>query len=303
MGATSLGAGPIQDLRGVYGDLPTFGDFVVAGGKLLIVVAVVWLTWWAVNRLTAAFEDHGEIVGRRNTAYLIVRAGMTIGTGFALVPLAGVLSDDTASDFLWLAVGGVVIGLVFALFIQSTLDLLLYGKLRSFNRLATLSTAHAIVIGAFYVADGLIVAGALSGSAPSLGIAIGATIFFALLGFATLAVAYLLIGSFYGTRQAVKDNNIAAAVLLGAIVVSFGLLLRKSVTGDWTGLGSGVVGFFVYAIVGVVVLVILIPALDKLFLGAESVRQVIKTDNYHAALAMAAITSVVALLISQINIV
>src|ERR1700704_6302451 len=152
---------PINKLRDLYPGLPTLHDYLVAGGKALIVVALLALGWWLANLLTTKVNDHTEIVRENNVPFTLVRIGMLAGQIAAILPLAAARSTDTRSDLLWLVFGGLGVGVLFNSVIRPIMGTLL-SKVHNANALRSTKLAAAIVQAAFYVADGLVINGALS---------------------------------------------------------------------------------------------------------------------------------------------
>jgi hypothetical protein len=302
MRLSTLGAHPLKDLRDLYADLPTTDDTKLALGKLAIILVLVALAWVIVNILTTAFKDHEEIVERRTVSFIVIRAAMLAGQVVATIPLVSAKSDDTKLDLLWLGLGGLSIIAAFNL-LRPVLDKLLYGKLLSANALREASVATAIVQTAFYLAIGLIISGAFTGTAPSTSVAIRATLLFTGLGLVTLLIAYLLAGKFYGMRQAVKsDSNCAAALILGSIVLGLGFMLQAAIAGNFNGWTNGLIGFGLYAVIGIVVLVALVPLLDRLVLPKLSITQLIKEHIWQPAILTATVVVFVAMAMSSIDV-
>jgi uncharacterized membrane protein YjfL (UPF0719 family) len=291
---------PLKNLRGIYGDLPTLGDSMLALGKLAIILALVAVAWIVVYILTTAFDDHKEIIERRTVPFILIRTSMLAGQVIATLALVSVKSDNTKLDLLWLALGGFGIIVVFNL-LRPVLDLLLYGKLLSANVLRDASLASAIVQASFYVAVGLIIGGAFTGSAPSVSVAIRSTLLFTGLGLLVLLVAYLLAGKLYGMRRAVKnDGNRAAALILGSIVVGLGFMLQTAIAGDFTGWVDGLIGFAIYAVIGIVVLVAIVPLLDRLVLRKVNITGLINADAWQTAIVTSTVIALVAMAMSSI---
>lgn len=295
----ALGAHPLKSLRGIYGDLPTSGDTLIALGKLGIILVLVAAAWTIMNILTTAFSDHKEIIERRTVPFIVIRSAMLAGQVMATVPLVSVKSDNTEQDLLWLGLGGLGIIVAFNI-LRPVLDLLLYGKLLSANVLRDAKLATAVVQASFYLAVGLIVGGAFTGYAPNVSLAIRLTLTFTGLGLVVLLVAYLLAGKLYGMRRAVKDDgNCAAALILGSIVLGLGFMLRTAIAGDYNGWITGLVGFGIYAVVGIIVLVALVPLIGRLAIR-KGISSLIKANTWQPAIVTATVITMVAMAMSAI---
>lgn len=294
----------------VLESLPASGDYLVAFGKLVIGLGLVALAWWIVNVRTKTFDDHVEIVHERNVPFILVRTGMVIGQFIAMLALVSVTTKHTRVDLLWLVCGG--LGIVVAFYvIRKVLDLVLRGSLQGADALRNTDMSSAILQTAFYIADGLVICGALTGSAPTVKIGVIGTGIFIMLGLSTLVLAYWLVGMLYGLRRSVKeDDNVAAAVILGSIIIGLGLILRTAIAGDMsddaTGAISdyvpGIVLFAIYAAIGIVVLVTLLPVLDKLVLTKVTIGEMVKERNWQPTIVMAAFVFGAALLVANIPI-
>ncbi len=292
---------PINKLRGLDPSLPTLHDYMNAGLKAVIILALLVLAVGLANALTTRFNDHEEIVLNQNNPFTIMRVGLLAGQVAAIKPLASAHSTDTRSDLLWLGVGGLIVVVVFNCIIRPITGLLL-SKVHNANAMRTTDLAAAYVQAAFYVADGLIVWGAFSGSAPSTAIGIEAIVVFSLLGFITLGAAYGLAGKRYGLNRAVKAKNVPAAEILGGLTLSLGAILHTAVAGDFTGWTAGIIGFLVSAIIAIVVLMGLLPILDKFILPKVKITNVLTSHNGTAAAWTAAFVFLIAVSLAAIHV-
>lgn len=291
---------PLKSLRGIYGDLPTVHDTLVALGKLGIILVLVVLAWTIVNLLTTEFDDHEEIIQNRTVPFILIRVAMLAGQIVATVPLVSVKSDNTKLDLLWLVFGGLGIIAAFNV-LRPVLDKLLYGKLLSANELREANMANAIVQSAFYLAVGLIIGGAFTGAAPSVSVAIRSTLMFTALGLLVLLAVYMLAGKFYRMRYEIKTyNNCAAALILGSIVLGLGFMLNTAIAGDFNGWINGLIGFAIYAVIGTIVLVALVPLLDRLVLRKVNITGLILANAWQPAVVTAVVVALVALSMSSI---
>jgi len=127
---------------------------------------------------------------------------------------------------------------------------------------------------------------------------------FAALGLVALLIGYLvlgLIGPFRGRRKQ-GTNDLAASILSAGVVVGLGFILRLAIAGDFSGWGSGVVGFAVTFVLGYVLLVVLIFVLDLVLVRSHNLRQIVDGNETVAASVMAAILVAVALAIGSVAI-
>jgi len=283
-------------------DLPTFGDYAVAALKVLIVVLLLVILWLIIDKITS-FDDEKELFGNRNMAYAVLRISIVACQVVALLPLVAVNTGGSVWDDVGPLLGWGVAVTVVVLLLNLLLDRVFHRGGGS-GELAGISMADAVSRGGLYIATGLIFNAALSGSAPSLDQAIAASIVFAALGLVALLIGYLvlgLIGPFRGRRKQ-GTNDLAASILSAGVVVGLGFILRLAIAGDFSGWGSGVVGFAVTFVLGYVLLVVLIFVLDLVLVRSHNLRQIVDGNETVAASVMAAILVAVALAIGSVAI-
>jgi uncharacterized membrane protein YjfL (UPF0719 family) len=283
-------------------NLPGFGDYAVAALKVLIVVLFLVVLWLIIDRITR-FDDEKELFLRRNMAYAVLRISIVGCQVIALLPLVGVNSGGTVWEDVGPLLGWGAAVTVVVLLLNVVLDRVLH-RGGGTDALTTISMADAVSRGGFYLATGLIVNAALSGTAPSLGEAIAASIVFAALGLVALLLGYVVLGLIgpFRSRGKVGGNDLAAAVISAGVVVGLGFILRLAIAGDFAGWAAGLIGFAVTFVLGYVVLVVLIFVLDALLVRSHNLRQIVTGNETVAASVMAAVLVSVALVIGSVAI-
>ena len=282
-------------------NLPGFGDYAVAGLKIVVVVAFLIVLWAAIDRLTA-FDDEKELFERRNLAYVVVRVSILLAQAIALLPLIGTVGDtvwDDVGPLLAWGAGVTVVLLALNWVFDATIHH--HGGLDS---LATGSVADAVAKGGFYLASGLIFNAALSGTASSTGQAIAATIVFSALGFVGLLLGYALLGLIgpFRRRKQLGENNLAASVISAGLVIGLGFVLRLAIAGDFTGWAAGLVGFAVTFVLGYVLLVLLIFVVDLVVVRSHNLRGIVNQNEVAAGCVMAVMLIAVGLTIGSVAI-
>lgn len=285
----------------------TAGDYAIAFGKYITIAILIAAAWGTSNFLTKEVDDHHAILNLRNMAFVVIKTGALAGQAYAIQPLVTEKSNSALVDFIWLAVAGTIIVLVFNLVLQPALGKV-FMKDTHADALVDASPAIATLIAAFFIADGLIVSGALSGSAPDLLTAVLATIGFSVLGMVVLVIPYLLGGKVFKLRQQAKQGNVAAAILLGSIIVGLGMVLKYAIAGDFTGWVSGALAFIFAAFLGVTaffsILLILdkVPPHTKFTITSITIEDVVETENNAAAVALGGFMIILAFALSSIAI-
>ena len=282
-------------------DLPGFGDYAVAGLKIVVVAAFLIALWVAIDRLTA-FDDEKELFERRNLAYVVVRVSILLAQAIALLPLVGTVGETVWSDLGPLLAWGAGVSIVL-LALNWVFDATIHHH-GGMDSLATGTVADAITKGGFYLASGLIFNAALSGTASSLGQAIAASIVFSALGFVALLVGYAVLGLIgpFRRRKQLGDNNLAASIISAGLVVGLGFVLRLSIAGDFTGWAAGLIGFAVTFVLGYVLLVLLIFVVDLLVVRSHNLREIVTQNEVAASCVMAVMLIAVGLTIGSVAI-
>lgn len=272
--------------------VPTWGDYGFAALKVVLFVALLVALWELVNALTR-FDDEKELFDRGNLPYALVRVSIVLGQAIATVPLLGVTDggwNDVGALLGWgAAIVVVMIGLNFVV------DALVRhpGGLSALDRT---SVSSAVVKGGMYLAAGLVLHAALSGSAPSLGQAIASTAVFALLGLVALVLAYRLLGLVLplGRRRGATPP-LAGAIVSAGVLIGLGLVLRSAIAGDFAGWGSGLLGFAVTFVAGFIGLVVVVLLVDLVLIRSRRLRQIVADDEVLPAVVMSALVVAVAL--------
>jgi uncharacterized membrane protein YjfL (UPF0719 family) len=148
------------------------------------------------------------------------------------------------------------------------------------------NTSVGVVECGMYLATGFILNGAVSGSGGNFAQGIASAVVFFVLGQLALLIfglLYELITPF-NVRQEIKQNNLAAGIGLSGVLVALGIILRASVSGEFTGWSTDVTGFFIYAAFGIVLLLIFRSVIDRLLLPTTDITTEIKEDQNVAAL-------------------
>ena len=267
-------------------DLPTVGQYSLAALKVVVFVAFLVAMWVALDVLTT-FDDEKELFDRSNVAYALVRISILLAQAIALLPLLATDSGQVWTDIRpllgWGAGASVVlVGLnwVFDRAVHRT-----GGR----DGLLTESAADSAVKAGLYIASGLVINAALSGTAPDLGTSVLATLVFGVLGMTAVVGGYLLLGILgpFRRRRTWGEANLAASVLSAGVLVAVGFMLRLAVAGDFQGWGPGLAGFAVTAVLGYVLLILLIYVVDLFVVRSRTLAQIVAGNQVVAATVMA----------------
>jgi uncharacterized membrane protein YjfL (UPF0719 family) len=286
-----------------YYDVPSPSDYAVGGLKVLLFLAFLALAWGMWNKLTS-FDDHEELFVRNNYLFAIVRSGVVIGQAIAMSPLLSYRSNPWWESVLWQLGFSLWVLVLFALLYPVLERLVKRAKGRVDNVLEA-SLAIALVQAAFYVAFGLVIGAALSGSAPSILTGLLATVFFTAAGLGALQVTYWGLGGLPVFRwkleggpgekpqhgrttlnDAVRNGNVAAAFLSAGMVLGLGLALRSAIAGDFTSWATSIIGFVVVYLAAVASLCVSVLLLDKFVITNATIQDVVCENHVVSAAIM-----------------
>ena len=266
-------------------------------GFVYVVVGIFFI--WLVKRVddwrTKAFDDDVHI-DDGNVAVGLRRAGLYLGIAIALSGAMGGSSNGFFIDLIQLLVDGLIItGFMFSS--RSINDFIMLSNINNDEECVKEfpqpdgsklvgNTAVGMVEAGMYIATGFILNGSISGAGGTFFQSIASVILFFILGQIVLLVfgfLYELITPF-NVRNEIKDNNLAAGIGLGGILIALGIILRSSISGPFTGWANDLAGFGIYAAFGIVMLLICRIVVDKLLLPTTNIATEVKEDRNVAAL-------------------
>ncbi|MCG8549790.1 MAG: DUF350 domain-containing protein [Desulfobacterales bacterium] len=260
---------------------------------------------------TKDFNDDRHI-DDGNVAVGLRRAGLYLGIA---IGMTGALSGESAgfrSDMLYLLADGalVTVCLFLARFIN---DSIMMGNMNNDRecikvftledgRTVTGNTALGMVEAGMYIATGFILNGSMSGSGGSFVQALGSALLFFVLGQVVLLGCGLLyeLSTPFNVRDEIKQNNPAAGIGLAGILIALGIILKASLSGPFTGWINDIVGFLIYTVFGMILLIGFTALVDRFLLPTTNIATEVKEDKNVAALVLVQATIIaVALVIAH----
>ena len=244
---------------------------------------------------TKDFDDDTHI-DDGNIAVGLRRAGLYLGVAIAISGTLDGSSKGFFIDIIQLLVDGfIIIGFMFsARFIN---DVIMFNHINNDEECiktfqlsngseSTGNTAVGVVEAGMYIATGFILSGSFSGSGGSFFQGIASAILFFIVGQITLlffGFIYENITSF-NVRDEIKNNNLAAGIGLGGILIALGIILKASISGPFTGWTNDLLSFGIYAAFGIIMLLMFRKAADILLLPTTDIATEVKEDKNVAAL-------------------
>lgn len=251
---------------------------------VVISILIIWLAKFMADRRTTEFDDDAHI-DDGNLAVGIRRAGLYLGIAIALSGTIGGISQDFLSDLIAISADGALI--LICLFSSRYInDKIMLGHINNDQECMKGNTAVGAVEACMYIATGFIINGSISGLSNSLLEGIISTIIFFILGqFVLLVFGYLYeVITPFNIRDEIKNNNLAAGIGLGGILVALGIILRASIEGPFTGWSIDIVNFGIYALYGIIMLLVFRVIIDKILLPTTKIAIEITEDKNVAAL-------------------
>lgn len=247
----------------------------------LIVYAAVFLTAKLLKDTLTPYHLVEELAKRDNFAVGISLGGYFLATAIIFVGVVSGPSRGLLLDVVTVIAYSAV-GLIFLNVSRWCLDKLVFHKFCDITAIVENQNCGmaAVRFGA-YLATGMIAGASLYGQGGGIHTAVA----FFLLG----QLALLLFARIYDwltpydLQEEVQAGNFAAGVAFGGTLVALGLIVAKSVSGDFVGWGSNLLRFAEISITGIVVLKLIRVFMDRMVLTGHDLNTEIAEDRNLAA--------------------
>ncbi|NOX35364.1 MAG: DUF350 domain-containing protein [Deltaproteobacteria bacterium] len=263
--------------------------YVIAG------IFFIWLVKKIDDWRTKEFDDDAHI-DDGNVAVGLRRAGLYLGLAIALSGAMDGSSKGFFLDLIQLLIDGLIItGFMFsARFVN---DFIMLGNIKNDEECVKTivgpdgkkiigNSAVGMVEAGMYIATGFILKGSIAGAGGTFFQGIASAVLFFILGQLALLIfgfIYELITPF-NVRNEIKNNNLAAGIGLGGILIALGIILMSSISGPFTGWTNDLAGFAIYAVYGIAMLLIFRIVVDRLLLPTTTIATEVKEDRNIAAM-------------------
>lgn len=245
---------------------------------LISVFAVFLVGKWLYDRINSSFDLKYELVENDNFAVSLAVIGYYLGI---ILALGGILAGPSAG---WLED---VFDIVFYGLIATVLlnlsgfinDKIILAKFDNTKEIITDKNAGTgIVVGATYIATGLIIAGALSGQGGDL---ITGAVFW-ILGQAALVIAGLVYNFItpFDIHAEIEKDNVAVGVAFAGVIIAIGIIAGTGVSGDFISWQDNLSFFGTEVLFGLIMLPIIRLVTDKLLLpGQKLTDELVNQEN------------------------
>ena len=244
---------------------------------------------------TRDFDDDTHI-DNGNIAVGLRRAGLYLGIAIAFTGSMEGASTGFFPDTIQLFVDGIIIT-AFLFTSRFINDFLMLGNINNDKECikifqqpdgskTTGNTSVGMVEAGMYIATGFILHGSIAGGGGTFMQGVASAILFFIAGQISLLIfglLYELITPF-NVRDEIKNNNLAAGIGLGGIFIALGIILQSSISGPFTGWGNDLLSFGIYAVFGIIMLLIFRKTADILLLPTTDIATEVKEDKNVSAL-------------------
>lgn len=247
------------------------------------------------DALTPHFDDDAAIEKENNTAVALRRFGLYTGISIAL---AGVMTDDVSGiEILVFLLDGAIATAIFfvAHFIN---DFAIVPHVRNNVLIEAGNVSTGILEAGSFIATGILLNGVFAGTEGGTFYSI---VFF-FLGQLLLIIAVYLHQKLYrfNVTKCMIDGNMSAGITVAGLLIAYSLILRSSVSGEFTGWAESLGWFGISAISGMAALILFEKIADWIFLPKTEIADDIHCNNTAAVIIVQAIIISLGLIISQL---
>lgn len=276
-------------------------NVLLTGQKILISVpyfaALIMLLFvgkWLFDR-TTKYNIDDELTHNDNPAFGIVLAAFFVGLAIALTGTLYGVGGDPATDFIGIAIYGVLTLILVRLSIVVNDKLILHKFCVHKEITKDKNCGTAFVVGGSCIATGFMISGALTGESitPVRGV-IDLLIYFAI-GQALLILGGVIFQTItsYDVHEVIEhDDNTAAGLSFGGFLVAIGIITKVSLSGATSNILTETITTAMLALSGLVLLVAVRIITDRVILPKSSLCKEISVDKNTAAGAVTASTFV-----------
>lgn len=261
---------------------------------VFIVLAFLYLAKKIADGLTK-FDDDEAIEKDGNIAVALRRFGLYVGM---CISLSGVMTGGVyRTDFLYFAYHGVIATVIFFL-AHYINDYLIVPGVRNNELVKEGNAPTGFAEAGSFIATGVILNGAFTGEVGGI---LSCAVFF-FLGQAMLIAALFVHRKVFRLNVValIKEGNLSAGIAIAGLLISYSLILRVSIAGDFAGWLVSLETFAVTAAIGMAGLLFFQKFADILFLPKSHFSENLERNNIAAVIVVQAITIALSLVISRL---
>lgn len=246
-------------------------------------------------QLTSSYKFNSELTEKDNPAFGVALAGYLIGSGIAL---SGAVfgTENTLEAELTRDVGIVLIIVLMrlSLFINDVAILRKFSISKEITE--DRNTGVGFVVAGSSIATGFMLNGVFSGYSDTFFIGLRDIVIYWTVGQVILIVGGFLFQAItkYDMHKVIGiDDNLPAGISFCGFLVALGMITRNALYGASSQIGEEIIVTFIFALFGMVLLVLSRVIVDKVFLPESPLSKEVETDRNPAAGALAAASFII----------
>ncbi|MBT7788752.1 MAG: DUF350 domain-containing protein [Calditrichaeota bacterium] len=246
-------------------------------------------------QLTSSYKFNAELTEKDNPAFGVALAGYLIGSGIAL---SGAVfgTENTLEAELIRDVGIVLIIILMRLSLAINDMAILHSFSISKEISKDRNSGVGFVVAGSSIATGFMLYGVFSGYSDSFMIGLRDIVIYWIVGQVILIIGGFLFQTItkYDMHKVIGiDDNLPAGISFGGFLVALGMITKNALHGASSQIGEEIIVTIIFALVGMVILVLSRVIVDKVFLPESPLSKEVETDRNPAAGALAAASFIV----------
>lgn len=285
----------VASLGKILESMPYFG----------ILLVCLFVAKWFFD-LTTPYKFSSELTDKDNPAFGVCLAGYLIGSGIALTGVLFGTNGSIGDDIVGIIIGSVATIVLIRLSVLIN-DLAILHKFAIHKELIEdRNVGTGFVVAGSCIATGWMLNGVLSGHSESMLLVVRDIIVYWTLGQVILITGGFLFQMItkYDIHKIIGDeDNLPAGISFGGFLVALGIITRSALFGATSNLGEEILVTLIFAVAGMILLVITRIIVDKVFLPNSPLSKEVAVDRNPAAGAVAAASFIIiaALFAAAIN--
>lgn len=269
------------------------GNWLYAAVPILVMAFFLVALWYIINVLTD-FNDHDEILIKKNWAYTAQRLSIVAAQAIGMLP---VITNHSVKADGWDAVTAMSLE---SLWVSAALlaarlvaDKAVLYDIPNVKELLKGNLAVGVTEAGFYLGFGFILNGSLTGSLTgedmSWTTGLLSTMVFGLLGLAVVVVLYVLHDRITRTKlhEGIAEGRVSAGIETAGMLTALGIIVHAGVAGDFTTWSASVASFFATVALAVPTLYVFRLLIDLLILRGRTIKDIQKHNQVVGATVLA----------------
>jgi uncharacterized membrane protein YjfL (UPF0719 family) len=259
-----------------------------------LVLAFLFLAKKIADALTK-YDDDAAVEQNGNMAVALRRLGLYVGMAIAM---AGVMTGGSTKMELVLFIQDGAIATVIFFMARYINDYAIISGVRNNDLIKAGNVPTGLVEAGSFIATGILLNGAFTGEVGGL---LPAIVFF-ILAEIVLVAAIKIHQKIYkfNVTDCILKNNMSAGISVAGLLISYSLILRPSIAGNFMGWWDSIGFFCLSALTGMIALIGFEKLADMIFLPKTRIEDDICSNNTAALVVVQGITIALSLVIGRL---